>query len=254
MSFGLKKLKKAVTKIIATTLKVSIVLGVFGFIAVESEQLHNNYLRYAVGNSTVRVLSPIGGGGTGFSVEGASGEKFIMTNKHVCESAVNGMMVIKQGDNVGVLRKVVYIDKDHDLCLVAGVKSLKPLRIADSPKNGDFHYIIGHPGLRDLTVSKGELIGYHNVQLLDRVAKRSQCKGKVFELNPLEQMFSGLEFACVRTYRSYSVTSVAYPGNSGSPVVNKYGSVIAVLFAGGQQERDNYAVPLSHIIRVLNLY
>ena len=71
----------------------------------------------------------------------------------------------------------------------------------------------------------------------------------------MQQAIYGIEFACIRKYRSYSTTAVAYPGNSGSPVVNRYGNVIGVLFAGSsQQERDNYVVPLAELKRVLNKF
>ena len=93
------------------------------------------------------------------------------------------------------------------------------------------------------------------VELLDEVKERSQCKGRIIELNPMQQLFYGIEFACLRPYRSYSTTAVSYPGNSGSPVVNKYGNVIGVLFAGSnEQERDNYVVPLAELKRVLNKF
>jgi len=228
----------------------------FIFAIVAQPEAHNAYLRWEVGESVVQVVSPAGGGGTGFAIKSSSGEHYIVTNKHVCEAAVNGWMVIKQDTGFSpVFKKVVYKDSRHDLCLIQGDKRLSPLTLGSHPDKGNFHYIVGHPGLRQLTVSKGEYIGYGVVKLLDKVQQRSQCRGDIIELNVMQQILYGMEFACIRSYKSYSSTAVAYPGNSGSPVVNKYGNVIGVLFAGSnKEERDNYIVPLAELNRVLNKF
>lgn len=239
-----------VKKLAASVLLAGSVL----FIAISAPNIHNHYLRYNVGSSVVQVLSPAGGGGTGFAIQAASGTNYIATNRHVCESAINGWMVIKQDEGKPMFKRVVYKDSRHDLCLVEGDKRFKPLKLANfEPEKGDFHYVIGHPGLRQLTVSQGEHIGYFNVEMLDLSAReKKQCLGKIIDLNILQQMFMGREWVCVRNFRSYSTTAVVYGGNSGSPVVNKYGSVIGVVFAGDpQQERNNFVVPLHELKRVL---
>jgi len=244
----LKKLKKL-------GLGAACAVIIMGITLIEP-QLHNSYLRWEVGQSVVQVLSPAGGGGTGFAIKSASGDHFIATNKHVCEAAVNGWMLIKRSEkSEPIFKRVVYKDNKHDLCLIQGDKRLSPLDLGSRPDKGDFHYVIGHPGLRQLTVSQGEYIGMANVELLDQVKERSQCKGRIIELSPMQQLYYGIEFACLRSYRSYSTTAVSYPGNSGSPVVNKFGNVIGVLFAGSaEQERDNYVVPLAELKRVLNKF
>lgn len=242
----IKSLKRILASILLT--------GSTLFLAISAPSIHNQYLRYEVGESVVQVLSPNGtSGGTGFAVQGASGEHYIMTNKHVCEVAVNNVVVIKRDGDKPYPRQVVYRDNKHDLCLIEGNSEYSPLTIATfAPEKGDLHYVVGHPGLRQLTTSMGEYIGYFNVRLLDYVDKKSQCKGEIFELGPLEQFFMQREWVCVRTYKSYSSTAVIYGGNSGSPVVNALGNVIAVAFAGStQQERDNFLVPLYEIKRVL---
>lgn len=228
--------------------------GTILFGAISAPNIHNQYLRYEVGESVVQVLSPNGtSGGTGFAVQGASGEHYIMTNKHVCEVSVNNIVVIKRDGDKPYTSKVVYRDNRHDLCLIEGNSEYSPLTIATfAPDKGDLHYVVGHPGLRQLTTSVGEYIGYFDVRLIDRVSKKSQCIGEIYELDPIQQFFMQAEWICVRSYKSYSSTAVIYGGNSGSPVVNAYGNVIAVAFAGNtQQERNNFLVPLYEIKRVL---
>lgn len=244
----LKKLKKLVLGVACAAL--------FGIISLNQAELHNSYLRWEVGQSVVQVLSPSGGGGTGFAIRAASGEEFIVTNKHVCEAAVNGWMRIKQDDSKeAVFKRVIYKDNKHDLCLLQGDRRLSPLTLGSAPEKGSFNYIIGHPGLRQLTVSQGEFIGNKTIEMPEKVAKREQCRGRVYELNDMEKMMYGIEFVCILSYKTYSTTAVAYPGNSGSPVVNKFGNVIGVLFAGStQEERDNFIVPLNELVRVLNKF
>jgi len=234
----------------------AVAIFMIGNISFNQSQLHNSYLRWEVGESVVQVLAPsLRGGGTGFAVRAASGEEFIMTNKHVCEVAVNGWVAVKQDLGEPIFKRVIYKDDKHDLCLVQGDKKFSPLDIGDSPKKGDFHYVVGHPGLRQLSVQQGEYVGYSTVKLLDNVKIRTQCKGQIYELNSMEQFLYGMEFACIRSYVSYATTATTYPGNSGSPVVNKYGNIIGVLFAGSsEEEKDNYLVPVSEVKRVLSKF
>lgn len=214
--------------------------------------LHNKYLRYEVGDSTVQVLG-FQGGGSGFAIKGESGKDYIMTNRHVCDISTNGWVKIKSDKGLSVFKRIVYKDTIHDLCLVEGDSRLDALTLGSAPEKGDSFYIIGHPGLRQLTLSQGEYIGYSLVPMIDdSVIDRNQCTGHVYDLNPLQQFVYGRAWLCVKSFKSYSTTAVAYGGNSGSPVVNNFGNVIGVLFAGStEQERDNFCVPLEDIKRVL---
>lgn len=232
------------------------IIGSALIVAINAPQIHNNYLRYEVGESTVQVLiGANGGGGTGFAIKTASGKDVIATNRHVCEASQGGWMLIKSNEKSIGWKKIIYKDNIHDLCLLEGDSRLAPLELASAPEKGDIHYVIGYPGLRPLTVASGEYIGNGKVELLFDVAKREQCPGKVYDLDPFQQIFFGVEFVCVRSYKAYQTTATTYPGNSGSPVVNKYGNVIAVLFAGStQQEKDNYLVPGYELERVLSKF
>lgn len=245
----MKKKFKAASAVLV--LSVMIMFGSF-----IQPQLHNQYLRYEVGESTVQVLVGEGSGGTGFAVTAASGNEYIATNKHVCKGAQTpGWVKIKSDRGLVSWKRIIYIDDKHDVCLVEGDKRLSPLELASSPDKGDFHYIVGHPGLRQLTVSQGEYIGFDTVKLVEEVKEKNQCKGEVYELNTMEQFFYGVEWVCLRSYLSYASTAVAYGGNSGSPVVNKYGNVIGILFAGStEQERSTFIVPVYELKRVLNKF
>lgn len=244
-----KKIKAAGVSI---TLSIMILFGAF-----IQPQLHNSYLRYEVGESTVKVMVSEQGGGSGFAVTAASGKEFIATNKHVCDAAEKGWVRIVSDSGIEAWKKVVYIDTKHDICLVEGDARLTPLELANGTRStGEYHYIVGHPGLRPLTISVGEFIGFHIVRVADESAKtKKQCLGEVQVLSPMEQFMYGQEWVCVRSYKSFSSSAVAYGGNSGSPVVNKYGNVIGILFAGpSDQEHVSYIVPGYELKRVLNKF
>lgn len=242
-------------KTIKSALKSIALTGTILCGAIFAPQVHNQYLRYEVGESVVQVLHPFKfGGGTGFAIKGESGKEYIMTNKHVCEVQINGIVRIKTS-NKEYYKKVVYKDNVHDLCLIEGIKGLDPLSIGSDLDRGDFLFVVGHPGLRKLTTSQGEYIGREQIELIVEAKTRQQCSGRVVELPPLYQLFLGIDFMCFRSYESLATTAVIYGGNSGSPVVNHLGNLIGVAFAGStQQERDNYIVPLSYVKRVLKKF
>jgi S1-C subfamily serine protease len=147
------------------------------------------------------------------------------------------------------------MDTVHDLCLIEGVEGLDALTIGSDQDKGDYHYAVGHPGLRQLTVSQGEYIGRTVVKLQYDVPNRQSCPGDIIEIPLFWQVVMGVEFICLRDYPSLATTAVIYPGNSGSPVVNKFGNLIGVAFAGStQQERDNFIVPLRYVKALLSQY
>lgn len=241
---------------IKNTLK-HVFLGVAAILlAVAGPDMHQYYLRHSVGKSVVKV-SPNGrGGGTGFSMEGASGELYIVTNEHVCSPSKDGYVYVSSDRGFTSRREIVHIDKIHDICLVKGDKRLPALDLASKPSKGDSHYVIGHPGGRYLTISKGEYIGNSIIQLIDNTAKTpKQCNGTLIELNPIEQFFYGVKFICLKSMTTYASSAIAYGGNSGSPAVNAWGNVIGILFAGSrEQNTDNHLVPLHELQRVISQF
>jgi S1-C subfamily serine protease len=242
-------------KTIKNALKSIALAGTIIYGAIIAPELHNHYLRWEVGESVVQVLHPSQfGGGTGFAIKGDSGKEYIMTNRHVCEVGEKGYVRI-QTLKKSYFKKIVYKDPVHDLCLIEGVRGLSPISIGSDLNKGDFLYVVGHPGLRQLTTSVGEYIGNKRIELMFDVEKREQCPGRVIELPPLYQMFTGKEFICLRSYSALATSAVIYGGNSGSPVVNRWGNLIGVAFAGStEQERDNYIVPLHFVKRVLEKF
>jgi S1-C subfamily serine protease len=199
--------------------------------------LHLQYIGY-LSKDVVTLLVNSGGGGTGFVTTSKSGKIYILTNDHICRAARDlPMVAIYRGDKYIVNKIKSY--EDNDLCLVEAPSTAKSgFRLANWSALRDRAYAVGHPLLEEITVTEGELstnltiempIGY-NFDPKDCAGKRQ----RLIESDP-EDLFAvifGVRNMCFQSLDVQSATIPILPGNSGSPVLNMWGSVVAVIFAG----------------------
>jgi S1-C subfamily serine protease len=213
--------------------------------------IHNLYLR-TLSHWTVLIHNSRGSGATGFVVRGKSGKKYIMTNGHVCSLQEDGkVFVYYKGDEYRL--KVVKFYAKNDLCAIEapGAAGLA-VNIASNFREGESAYAIGHPLLEPKSITLGELSGPVSVTVeVGENKKPEECTGETYELidlstNPMAAIF-GISNICVRHLEAEAATMTILPGNSGSAVVNIYGSVIGVAFAANESGTRSYIVPLSHL-------
>ena len=159
---------------------------------------------------------------TGF-VTNAFGFKSVVSAGHCAEAAEGKVVTAK--DSIGRTFEVeaIYVDKVHDLAIfrpsggiVAGPIDVSSLACDASPNIGDDISIIGFP------LDYGRVTTY----------------GKV----------SALASPWAHWPEVYRLDIFAGPGNSGSPVFNKAGQVIAILVGGNPQWVGmSLAVPVSEL-------
>jgi len=134
--------------------------------------------------------------------------------------------VLKIGD---INRKILYNSPNHDICFLEPVGG-GSFKLARSVHRGERVNIIGHPRGADQSISDGRIVG----------------KGS----NAFPWLPKAGKITVLRT------TAISYPGNSGSPVVNRYGNVVGILFAGTSLNyiNVNLVVPLEYIESELMAY
>lgn len=224
-------------------------------LSAKGPELHNDYLRHNVGNKTVMIRGLLSGG-TGFFVKAKSGDTYILTNNHVCEAAVEGVLFVKTPDNLIHIRKVVANYQNHDLCLIESVKGYTGLSVADKSRVGDMVTVVGHPKLQPLTLTKGEFIGNTMIQLVTKInTTKEECPGQLMPVPPSPFQPSPVYNICIVSQPASQITAYSRGGSSGSPVVNFFGNVVGVLFAGNIQDQfQSFIVPLKEVQQFLSDY
>ncbi len=230
----LKKARKKMWSLLKFTIRVGILASLLFICSISSRALHETYLYEYKGKSVVKLKAG-GRSATGFQVLGASGKQYTMTNRHVCDGLTRhgNKIAWYQEEEKGGTLAVIYRDRDADLCLLEGIPNLRPLGLAGQAHKRESVYLVGHPGGRGLSFERGHLVQKTNIYL------RNYCYNKP-------------KFYCNFYYASYHLNAISYGGNSGSPILDKFGNVVAVLYAGRRdQPTASHSVPLFQIKDVL---
>lgn len=234
------------------TILVLSTLIVLNFSSLSPKQLYHSAIRKYVGSRVV-ILTEGKGGGSGFHATGASGTTYIVTNTHVCNIVdESGIITVIDFTGTKHKRKVLKRHKNHDLCLVEGLPGFSGLSVSNSSFLGQIVNLVGHPALRPLSISEGEVVGTKRIALIiGKDIPDHMCFGDQIDLTKSKDLgalifalLNGTTTICVgRALRSTMFHGITYGGNSGSPVVNSWGTVVGVLFASGGHLTDAYLVP-----------
>lgn len=235
-------------KKVVAIVKVALLFAITA--AFYSEQLKDNFI-----NSKRPLVTKIMGlsrrsGGTGFYVEAPSGKIYTLTNGHVCGLNTDGKVISDDGTQVSTL-EIIEVYADNDLCLLTAPDYVTSgLAIAGSVKDGEDIYVLGHPLLEPKTLTKGQISGSLLIDVFQ--GYDVPCEGKTYTKRPIDAgdfmaRFGGASYMCIRTTMSDIVTANILPGNSGSPVLDAYGHVVGVAFAGAEGTHRGFIVPLEDV-------
>lgn len=217
--------------------------------SIRLPQLHNDYIRSSVGSQTVMIKSGRSGG-TGFFVKTAKGQTYVLTNRHICELAIDERLTVHvQGEARPYSLRVIERSNSADLCLVEAPKHVGGgLVVADSLDLGQIVRIVGHPKLMPLTQSKGEYVGE---EVIDLLFSNGPCPEETDQFHTEEDWGGPV---CIMSVGAGLTNALALGGNSGSPTVNDLGQVVGVLFAGNPSDNWGLIVRLSDIKEFLKIY
>ena len=174
----------------------------------------------AARRSVVRVL----GTACGLGVQGSgwvAGRGVVVTNAHVV-AGQDDTTVQVGGDGPGLDAEAIWFDSRNDLAIlrVPGVIGVRALGTNENADSGTSAAVLGFPQNGPYTVEPARLGSTTTVVTQDAYGR-----------GPVER-------------RITSLRGLVQPGNSGGPVVDRSGRVLATIFAAAtSRQRTGYGVP-----------
>lgn len=239
-------------------LRIGAVLAVL-FVIVNAARWHINWIYDKTSQNVVKLRigeTEHDGGGTGFQVISESGNRYILTNRHICVAAREHDVLkveLEEGRFLNV--RVLEVSSKTDLCLLTPVANMSGLKLAASLKAREDIAVVGHPLLQAQTPARGIVTNFQNIEIQAEAKDSEECSRRYNgDFRDVPIFFGMSEKLCMCKVDSFRTTAVIYPGNSGSPVVNLYGNLVGVMFAGDNRMNLGYAVPLNDVKEFLKYY
>lgn len=217
--------------------------------------------------------------GTGSIIRVPGKQKtYLITNRHVCEDSLDGFVTVEQ-DSMSKRLKIVAMSETTDLCAVESIVGYSGLQLDTTYASADDVMVVGHPRGFPTTRTDGEIIGYENVVIIEKIKTPKQeqlCrrwKNTKVKLGPdkkdddeedderdsgsftfadapvpeAEVVKKKVKYCFTIELRSTLSTTQVMPGSSGSPLLTWYGTVVGVVFATNSRDSWARSVPLDRL-------
>lgn len=258
--FYLKQGLQSLGHLLHSATRVSLLLILVLFSGLAANKMHVKYLENKVGSNTVFIRSmpdsKLQGSGTAFEMKTPSGKVITVTNAHICELANSkGEIAIleKRHSNRLIPKKVIEVYEENDLCVVEGLDGYEGLELGSDLEVGEPVFSFGYPLGQALHFSDGRVKEFGKVTLLDEETPVDKCVGPRHKVQKMQIWFFIVD-VCTKSFDSVQTSMVIYGGNSGSPMVNMWGNVVGVVFAGNSRTNWGSAVPLKDLKQLLKAY
>lgn len=209
-------------------------------------------------DGVVRIIAEIDGGfslGTGFIV-GQEDDYYVVTNYHVTDDAqtVNGEIRIYYDTGKYVEGEVYYNSPERDLCVLKPLRSITGAKVlplqSEEFDSGLAVYALGYPGAADML--SGDWYTYE---------KADDVKADKQSMTITDGIISAIRDSklvgdMTHTVRVVQTNTVINHGNSGGPLLDSYGNVLAINTYGVSEEQGSVegmfgCVHVSELISVL---
>ncbi len=190
--------------------------------------------------------------GTAFLIQAPSGITYLMTAGHICRG--QELIYVLLGERYfarAILERNDYID----LCLLEGLpgKTGMPLA-AQEPEIGSRVVQMGFPdNAKDVVVSRGMIFAAEDreqqILIVKKPEHQLQCEQRGFFLSTVNNAIW-----CAINIASYNLTTLSYPGSSGSSVVNDKGEVVSLTWGTTISNNNGVGVQYKHLKEFLSVY